>query len=242
MGNVAAYIRVSTESQRDDGSHIGQRERIAEWAKANEYEPGGWDDYHKNDAEGELKTWDSIDKATTGDISWFEDIAISGQSDQREAYDRLIDSYDEYNVVVFRELSRFGRDPVKVTKDAQAIMESGVEFVSIKEPEWDSTSAAGKFLMRQFANMNAFYADLRREQAIKAAERRKEQGLQVGRPRKLDESPELREEVHHLREKGVSYSAIARIIEDKPSGPDDISRSTIMRECKNAGVEPGGEA
>jgi len=48
---------------------------------------------------------------------------------------------------------------------------------------------------------------------------------------------ELVGEVHDLRRKGVSYSAIARIMEDKPNGPDEISRETIRRYCDEAGVE-----
>jgi len=48
---------------------------------------------------------------------------------------------------------------------------------------------------------------------------------------------ELLNEVYDLRRKGVSYSAIARVIEDKPSGPSTISRETIRRYCNDAGVE-----
>lgn len=228
MSEIAAYVRISSRKQRDDASHIGQRETIADWAESNGHGPGNWKQYHETDSDGELASWESIDGKQTGDIEWFEDIAISGQSDEREAYNRLMDRYGEFDILVFRELSRFGRDPVRVTKDAQEIMESGVEFVSIKEPEWDSTSAAGKFLMRQFANMNAFYADLRREQAIRAAERRKEQGLPLGRPQKIDD-PKLLNEIQELHEAGVSYASIARVMESKPEGPDEISRETIRR-------------
>lgn len=234
MSGIAAYVRVSTEQQRDDGSHINQRQEIVNWVEQNDYDAGGWDEYHTTDSDGEVSGWDSIDGATTGAVTWFEDLAISGQSDDRAAYERLIDSYESYEIVVFRELSRFGRDPVRVTQDATEIMDSGTGFVSVTEPEWDSTSATGKFMMRQFANMNAFYADLRREQAIKAAERRKEQGLPVGRPKKLDES--MRDEVIELREADVSYASIARVIESKPNGPESISRETIRRYCKEAGV------
>ena len=52
---VAGYIRVSTEQQRDEGSHHNQRERLESWA----------------DREGH-------------DIDIYQDIAISGQSDDRD--------------------------------------------------------------------------------------------------------------------------------------------------------------
>ena len=203
---VAAYVRVSTEQQRDDESHINQRERIKSYVERSEY----------------------------GGIEWFEDIAVSGQSENREAYRELMERFGEFDAVIVRELSRFGRDPLTVLQDVEKIVESDTEFVSITE-DFDTSSAMGKGFLRIVGVINGMYADLRREQAIKAAERRKEQGLPVGRPKKLDEA--LRAEAFDLRRKGVSYSAIARVIESKPDGPDEISRETIRRYCDEAGVE-----
>lgn len=204
---VAAYVRVSTQQQRDDESHIKQRERIQEWA----------------------------DRSGHDDIEWFEDIGISGQSDDRSGYGELMDSFGEFDAVVVRELSRFGRDPLTVLQDIEEIVESETEFVSITE-DFDTSSAMGKAFVRIVAVINGMYADLRSEQAQAAAERRKEQGLPVGRPRKLDD--EHLREVLDLREKGVSYQAIARVVESRPSGPESISRETIRRYCDEADVEP----
>jgi len=204
---VAAYVRVSTEQQKAEGSHENQRERIQQWADREGYEK----------------------------IDWFEDIAISGQSDDRPAYQRLMDSYEAYDAVVVRELSRFGRDPLTVMQDVEELVDADVEFVSIAE-SFDTAGAMGRAFMRIVAVINGMYADLRREQAIRAAERRKENGEPVGRPKKLDD--ELRAEAFDLRRKGVSYSAIARVIESKPGGPETISRETIRRYCDEAGVEP----
>jgi DNA invertase Pin-like site-specific DNA recombinase len=202
---VAAYVRVSTEQQKAEGSHENQRERIQTYADRHAY----------------------------GEIEWFEDIAVSGQSDNREAYAELMDSYDRHDAVVVRELSRFGRDPLTVLQDVEAIVDSDTEFVSITE-DFDTSSAMGKAFVRMVAVINGMYADLRREQAIRAAEKRKEQGKPVGRPKKLDD--ELLTEVYDLRRKEVSYQAIARVIESKPDGPESISRETIRRYCKEAGV------
>jgi len=151
---AAAYIRVSTEQQKEEDSHIRQRDRMQQWA----------DDHGT-------------------DVEFFEDIAISGQSDERDAYDELLDSYHDYDYVVVRELSRFGRDPVAVLQDVEDIAESdGTEFVSVTEPMLDTTSAHGKLMIRLIASINGFHADLRREQAQRMVERRKEKGLPVGRP------------------------------------------------------------
>jgi len=141
---AAAYIRVSTEQQKEEDSHIRQRDRMQQWA----------DDHGT-------------------DVEFFEDIAISGQSDERDAYDELLDSYHDYDYVVVRELSRFGRDPVAVLQDVEDIAESdGTEFVSVTEPMLDTTSAHGKLMIRLIASINGFHADLRREQAQRMVERR----------------------------------------------------------------------
>jgi DNA invertase Pin-like site-specific DNA recombinase len=150
-----------------------------------------------------------------------------------------MDSYHEYDTVVVRELSRFGRDPLTVLQDVEEIIESDTEFASITE-DFDTSSAMGKAFVRIVAVINGMYADLRREQAIRGAERRKEQGKPVGRPKKLTE--ELRAEAFDLRRKGVSYQAIARVIESKPDGPESVSRETIRRYCTEADVEPEVEA
>jgi len=207
MSEAAAYVRVSTEQQKEEGSHEKQRERIQEWCDREGY----------------------------AGIDWFEDIAISGQSDDRPEYQRLMDSYDQYDAVVVRELSRFGRDPLTVMQDVEQLVESDLEFVSISE-NFDTSGAMGRAFMRILAVINGMYADLRREQAVRAAEKRREQGKPIGRPKKLNE--ELRAEVYDLRRKAVSYSAIARVIEARPDGPETISRETIRRYCDDAGVEP----
>jgi len=227
MTKIAAYVRVSTQQQLEEGSHINQREAIATWAERHDYDPGGWSDYHVDTDE-----WERIDETTTDEIVWFEDLAISGQSDSRSGYQRLMKSYGEFETVLVRELSRFGRDPLTVLRDVEDIVDSDTEFVSMNE-DFDTSSAMGKAFVRMVAVINGMYADLRREQAIRAAERRKEQGLPVGRPRKLSDAHI--HEAHDLHEKGVSYSAIARIMEDKPDGPEEISRETIRRYCKGAG-------
>jgi DNA invertase Pin-like site-specific DNA recombinase len=205
---AAAYIRVSTQQQKDDDSHVRQRERMSDWA-------------------------DDQDVS----IEFFEDIAISGQSDERDSYDELMDDFAEYDYIVVRELSRFGRDPVSVLHDVEEIAETdGVEFVSVTEPMLDTTSAHGKLMVRLIASINGFHADLRREQAQRMVERRKEKGLPVGRPTKLND--EQMEEAIEWRRKGLSYGAIATLIEDTHGV--EISESTIYRYCQDHDVKRGG--
>lgn len=66
-------------------------------------------------------------------------------------------------------------------------------------------------------------------------QRRRENGDPLGRPGKLTD--DLREEAFDLRRNGVSYTAIARVMESKPDGPESISRKTIRRYCKERGIQ-----
>jgi DNA invertase Pin-like site-specific DNA recombinase len=231
---IAGYVRVSTREQRDEHSHLGQRQAIAEWAARNGHEPGDWDQYQEISDSGQTEDWSPIDGEATGDIIWHEDIAISGTSDEREAYNRLLDTHEIYDKIVVRELSRFGRDTVTVLQGVEEITDGNCEFISIKEG-FDTDGAMGRAFLKMMAVVNDLYADLRAEQAVKAAERRKEKGLPVGRPEKVNQ--EMMVQIYDWRKKGLSYSGIARLVEDNPSGPDEISRETIRRYCTKADIE-----
>lgn len=197
---VAGYIRVSTEQQREEGSHENQRRRLEEWADRNGH-----------------------------DITLYEDIAISGQADEREAYDRLIDEAEAFDAVAVRELSRFGRSLQRVLRDVDELHERGVEFISITE-QFDTSSAMGTAMLQMIGVFNEFWANLARERAQEYVERRRAEGKPLGRPKKLDASQ--RAEVVDWRDKGLSYSAISTLIEDAYG--IEVDESTIYRYCQEA--------
>jgi len=195
---VAGYVRVSTKQQREDGSHETQREQLREWA----------------DREGK-------------EMEMFEDIAISGQSDEREAYDEMMSRLDEFDAVVVRELSRFGRNLRKVLDDVETLDERDVDFVTLSG-EFDTSTAQGKLLLQVKGAFDEFWSNLAQERANEMVQRRREQGKPIGRPKKLDDD-EL-EQVRDWREAGLSYSAIATLVED--AFGKSIDQSTIYRYCQ----------
>jgi DNA invertase Pin-like site-specific DNA recombinase len=198
---VAGYIRVSTRQQKEEGRHERQRERLEEWADRNDH-----------------------------DIELFEDIAISGQSDERPAYDEMMSAVqtDGFDAVAVRELSRFGRSLQQVLGDIETLDEHGVEFISITEG-FDTSSAMGTAMLQMIGVFNEFWANLARERANEMIERRKSEGKPVGRPRKVDD--ETLEQIREWDDAGLSYSAIATLVEDIIGEP--IDQSTIYRYCKN---------
>ena len=199
---IAGYVRVSTEQQKEEGSHERQRRRLKEWANRNDH-----------------------------DLELFEDIAISGQSTNRPSYDSMMTRVEtgEFDAVAVRELSRFGRSLQQVLRDIERLDSYDVEFVSISEG-FDTESAMGKAMLQMIGVFNEFWANLARERAKEMVERRKAQGKHVGRPRKVDD--ETLNQIREWNEQGLSYSAIATLVEDIIGEP--IDQSTIYRYCQTA--------
>jgi len=198
--NVAGYIRVSTKQQKEDGSHENQRDELQRWAERNGHE-----------------------------LECFEDIAISGQSDDRPGYQAMMDRADEFDAIVVRELSRFGRNLRKVLDDVETLDERGVEFITLSG-EFDTSTAQGKLLLQVKGAFDEFWSNLAQERANEMVERRREQGKPIGRPKKLDDAQLA--EVREWADKGLSYTAIATLVEDKHGV--DVSRQTIYRYCTDA--------
>ena len=195
---VAGYVRVSTEQQKEEDSHVRQREQLEAWAERNAH-----------------------------DLDIYEDIAISGQSDDRPEYKRMMDRADQYDLVAVRELSRFGRSLQTVLRDIEQLKQQDVDFVSITE-DFGTDSAMGKAMMQMIGVFNEFWANLARERANEMVQRRREEGKPIGRPRKVDD--ETLDQIREWNDAGLSYAAIATLVEDIIGEP--IDKSTIYRYCK----------
>lgn len=195
---VAGYVRVSTQAQKEDNSHIRQKEELEKWAESNGY-----------------------------NITLFEDIAVSGQSTQREGYEDLMNSYENYEAVVVRELSRFGRSPEKVISDVLEIAEE-TEFISLKEDEFNTETAQGRLFLRILSAFNGFFADVRREQAEELYQKKMEKGEDWGRPKKL--TGEALQDAITWRKAGLSYEDIASLLELDHNM--SISRPTLTNTLK----------
>lgn len=204
MATVAGYVRVSTEEQRQEESHIRQRERLEQWAANADH-----------------------------DLTIFEDIAVSGQSDSRPEYEAMMDRVraGEFEMVVVRELSRFGRSLQRVLRDIEVLDEHGTEFKTLDgQAQLDTSTAQGKLLFQIIGAFNEFWANLARERAQEEIERRRAEGEPIGRPPKAD--AEAREEAQEWREKGLSYGEIQTLLREVHDV--EVDRSTVYRYCQRA--------
>ena len=195
---VAGYVRVSTEQQRQEGSHETQRDQLGEWADRHGHE-----------------------------LEIFEDIAISGQSDDRPAYDEMMARLAEFDMIAVRELSRFGRSLQQVLRDIEQLDDHDVEFTSITE-DFSTDSAMGTAMLQMIGVFNEFWANLARERAHENVQRRRESGEPIGRPRKLTD--EQIEQVREWHEMGLGYASIPPLVEDAYG--IDVSDTSIYRYCQ----------
>jgi len=86
----------------------------------------------------------------------------------------------------------------------------------------------GTAMLQMIGVFNEFWANLARERAKREAERRREAGEPLGRPKKLDD--EQRAQVREWHAMGLGYSAIVPLVEDAYGV--DVDRSTIYRYCQ----------
>jgi|SRR6056297_1414523 len=198
---VAGYYRVSTEQQKEDESHIRQKKKLQNWAENNDKQ-----------------------------IELYGDIAISGKSDNRKQYQKLMNQVEKYDAVVVRELSRFGRDLQTVLKDVEKLKKKNVDFISIKE-DFNTDSAMGKAMLQMIGVFNEFWANIARERALENVEQRRKEGKSIGRPKKLPE-PKIKELVQDKKDKDLSYSALAKIYQEF-TDDGNLDRSTVKRYCDN---------
>lgn len=209
MKRIGAYIRVSTEKQAQEGSHERQKETVEKWVAENVEEHF--------------------------DIIFYQDIAESGQNLSREAHEQMMEESQDLDMVLVRELSRFGRNMRKMLNDIETLEDNNCDFISIKDEQINTSTAQGKLLFHIIGAFNQFWADIARERSEEMIQRRREEGKTIGRERKLSE--EQISELWGLREeKDLSYSTLARIAESK-NWCETISKATIYQYFKK--VENG---
>jgi DNA invertase Pin-like site-specific DNA recombinase len=201
-GIAAGYVRVSTEKQKEDNSHERQKERLEDWADREEYE-----------------------------IHIYQDVAVSGQKDDRQEFQEMMENIDDYEYLVIRDLSRATRSLKKLLEIIEELEQQNVDFISLDE-NIDTNSAQGKVLLQLIGAFNEFFANKRREETMRLIEEKKEKGDHWGRPTKLND--EQMEQVKEWRQKDISYNDIVKLVEMEYG--IEIDRSTIFRYCKNMGL------
>jgi DNA invertase Pin-like site-specific DNA recombinase len=196
MSTVAAYVRVSTREQSDNGHGIEvQKEKIRQWARLHD-----------------------IDH-----IHLYEDRAVSGGTTKREGLQDLLDAVDagEIETLVVHKADRLSRS----LRDLLTLLDTrfepnGVSFVSVTEP-FDTSTPSGRLLLQMLGS----FAEFERKQIterMKGGQKEKARGggracgaIPYGYRKTLDgiepdpdTAPTVRR-IFRLRDEGETLRAIA---------------------------------
>ncbi len=225
---VAAYARVSTDMQAEDGLSItAQLNEIREYATAR-----GW---------------------TV--VSEFVDPGISGQTLDRPGLQSMLTAAEQgaFDILIVHELSRLSRSSVYDTFSIfDHLGRCKVGFASVKEPQFDLTNPTGRFMLTIIAAINQYYIDILRMHTKKAKRERAREGLYNASVApygyKLAESarlapvvvPEEAEVVRFMFERYVtgrySFSDISDMINDRgwrTRGGRRFSKDTVTDMVRN---------
>ena len=139
-------------------------------------------------------------------IKVYEDLDQSGTKKNRPALDQMIADIEagEIQSVITYSLSRISRSLQDLLKTMELFGVNGVEFVSVKEQNIDTTSAMGKLFFNLMGILNEFERDLLSERTKDGMATAKANGKTFGRKSEVD-----RTLIGKLSKQGLSLRAIA---------------------------------
>ena len=225
--SAIGYIRVSTESQAVEGvSMDAQRAKIEAWCLTNDVKLTGF----------------------------YVDAGISGKrADNRPELQAALDEVCRTGgVLIVYSLSRLARSTKDTIQISERLDKANADLVSLSE-KLDTTSAAGKMVFRMLAVLAEFERDQISERTCAALAHLKSQNRRTGTlPFGSDLAddgttliPNQREQatielIHVLREDGMSYDRIAKLLNRKRIGTKEPSgnwrSATVMRIAKRTAV------
>lgn len=135
--------------------------------------------------------------------------AISGTAAKRPQLQRALASLEAGDALGVVTLDRLGRSPLEVIQLLHTLTERGCYVVSIKEG-LDTRTAIGRAMAQLVAVFAGMAHAQRQESQAAGIRKRREAGLPMGRPKKLN-SAQL-EHARKLLEEGESYPTVARLL------------------------------
>ena len=137
----------------------------------------------------------------------YVDVGISGSKEKRPALDRLMDDARKrrFDTVLVARFDRFARSTRHLVLALEEFNALGVDFISLSE-SIDTSTPMGKMVFTVIAAVAELERSLIRERVVMGLQRAKAQGKRIGRPAVQLDS----EEMQALKDKGLSYRAIAR--------------------------------
>lgn len=156
---------------------------------------------------------------------------VSGRKkDNRDEFNRLLETVKSGDVIVVTKLDRFARS----TKDALNTIDMlqskdvGLIVLNVKNEILDTTTPAGKLMITVLAAVAEFEADLNKERQIEGIAEAKKRGVYKGRPSTYHENHKgLQKALELFLDRDNNKMTVNEIAETF-----NISRATIYREAR----------
>lgn len=153
--NVAMYLRVSTEEQREKQSIATQRTFANNFCAMHALSPYGW----------------------------YEDDGVSGMIplDQRPAGSRLLADAQEgrFDTIFVYKLDRFGRDPRLILNAVSDLESLGIQIKSMTEP-FDTSNPSGRFMLTILSAVAGLERDTIIQRSAEGSNRLAREGAWLG--------------------------------------------------------------
>ena len=142
----------------------------------------------------------------------YVDRGVSGRKRRRRALDQMLQAarHQDVSAVVVVRLDRLARSLADMARLGEELQALGVELVSLHEGI-DTRTATGRAMFGMCGVFAQLEGDLIRERTVAGLKAARRRGVQLGRPRALDQREHQR--VLRLRRSGHSIRAIAERLE-----------------------------
>ena len=139
----------------------------------------------------------------------YVDQGVSGSKDSRPALNRLMSDAHQRKIdaVLVWKLDRFGRSLRHLVNALAELEALGVAFISLRD-NLDLSTPSGRLMFQIIGAMAEFERSLIQERVVAGLRHAKENGQQLGRPRRIVDPGELL----RLRAEGVSVRQISRTL------------------------------
>ena len=149
---------------------------------------------------------------------------VSGTKRGRPELNRMLAELQPGDIVLVTELSRLSRNLLHMIEISDIIRHKGAGFKSLKEGQFDTTTAQGKLLFGMMAVLAEWQRNMTSEQTKSGLKAAKARGRCGGRPSKGNEKADLVEsltrcgkgptEIFNQLDKAISIATIKRIRKD----------------------------
>ncbi len=147
-------------------------------------------------------------------VAEFSDNGISGTKgrDQRPAFDDLLKraTRREFDLIMVWAIDRLGRSIQHLVSFMTEIQSLGVDLY-VHQQAIDTTTPSGRMIFGIFSALGEYERELMRERIMAGQRRARSQGVQIGRPSKMNDA--VRTSVKLLHGNGMAIRIIAKQLE-----------------------------